>query len=132
MWALQRRRDQSFQLQSMRIAETDRVSDQLSLAIDHESLRNVPVVSQQLLYQLVIGNCKRVFDPECLPVPWYLTVVIFAAYVQSDDLEALRLIFLMKRHQVGRLPAAGVAPGRLKIEQYNFAFEVGDSRACAV
>ena len=114
--ALQRGCDQSFEFRLTRFAETNHMPYQLALAIDHERLRNVPIVPQQLIYQFVIRDCEQVFDPEILLVLGDLAVVIFAADVQAHDPQALRSILFMKRDEVWRLSPARLAPGCVKIE----------------
>ena len=90
------------------------------------------IVAQVTIRQFVVGKRQWILNSKLFRIVGNLFAILFAADIQPDDLQTLRCVLPLQFDQARRLCPARLAPGRVKIQDHNFSFVVGELCALIV
>src|SRR5260221_19050 len=85
----ERRLNDPIEFNSGALTITHKPLHQIPIAIENKRLGNILIVAQISIGQVVVGKCQRILDPKLFGVGRNLIAIIFAADIQSDDLQTL-------------------------------------------
>lgn len=111
---------------------TDKALYQPPVAIEDERLRDVLIIAQILIGELVVRKAERILNAKLSGVTWNEISIFGAADVEADHLQPVLFVLPLKLNQMRRFFAAGRAPGGVEIKHHNFSFVVRKGRALFV
>src|ERR1700738_3966127 len=98
--------------------------DQCSVAIENKRLRNILIVAEETIHQFVVGKRELILDAKFLCIRGHLSTIVCPSNIQADDLKALLCVLPLHLDKLRCFCPAGLAPGRVKIQQHNLALVV--------
>lgn len=110
-------------------AVTDKTFDQVAIPIEDERLRDVVIVAEIFADQIIVGKCEWILNAEFARVSRNFITIFFAANVQTDDLQSFLPVLALQSDQMRRFDPAGLAPGRVEVEEHDLALIVGQARS---
>src|SRR5689334_3112715 len=121
--------DGSVNIRACLWSKTEKSFDKLTLAIEHECLRDAGVVAEQESYEIVVRLSQCVLNAEVSRELRHLLIVAWSTHVEPDYDQSLVFVFLLQPYQMRHAIATRSTPRRVKIEDQHLAFVLGENRS---